>query len=355
MAPKARLCRHQLGEATINHRRLMLNATLPFVLLLTFFIAKTEARTELDRDSWSSISANFLAYERPSSPPSVRLASFTPCPVFFDASPVGRWRSKTQIPIPNRPEIQRYIGSFTRQERRTFMEALERSWPFVPVMAEVLESHGVPGELVYIALVESRFKGRVVSRGACGYWQLMPATARSLGLRIDRWVDERKDPIKSTEAAAKYLRLLYERFDSWPLALAAYNAGDSPVQNAMRKCKTSDFWELANRRALPGRTREYVSKVLAAIHIVRDLENHGFDSPDRFVLYDFEPITVQAPLTLDQVAKWIGISLGDLRDLNPSLSYDHVPPDTDKAGFDLHLPSGSRDRFDMAYEDFLRK
>jgi membrane-bound lytic murein transglycosylase D len=173
-----------------------------------------------------------------------------------------------------------------------------------------------------------------------------------MGLRVDRLVDERRDPVKSTQAAAKYLSLFHERLGSWPLALAAYNAGDGPVMKAVRRHGTKDFWELCRRGALPGRTRAYVPKVLAAMHIMHDLDAYGFSTSRESSVYDFESIKVQEPLGLEEVAGWLDVPVDRMRELNPSLRTDRVPTDSD---FALRLPSGARDRFDLAYEGYLRK
>jgi len=218
-------------------------------------------------------------------------------------------------------------------------------------MSEILEANGVPADMISVALIESCFKGHASCGGAGGYWQLLAATARSMGLRVDRWVDERQDPIKSTQAAAKYLRSFYDLYESWPLALAAYNAGEIPVTNAIRRSRTSDFWELFRRGVLPGHTRAYVPKVLAAIQIMRDLEAHGFEYPKHSHVYDFESVSVTDPLRLEQVAEWIKVPMSTLQDLNPSLRLNRLPPD---CGVSLNLPSGARDSFDLAYEQYLR-
>lgn len=231
------------------------------------------------------------------------------------------------------------------------MESIERSRFYIPLMIEILESYNVPAELVSVVFIESSFKGHASHKGAVGYWQLMAPTARSMGLRVDRWVDERLDPIKSTKAAAKYLGSLYEQFGSWTLALAAYNAGCGPVWSAAKKHRAKDFWELSKRRSLPSITRAYVPKVLAAMHIMRNLENHGFQCPDHFPRFDYESIWVKVPLRLQQVARWIDVSVDELQSLNPSLRLDRLPPDS---GYALRLPSGGRDKFDVAYNNYLR-
>jgi membrane-bound lytic murein transglycosylase D len=274
--------------------------------------------------------------------------------MFFNSSPAGRWSNRIQIHIPNQPLVEKYTRFYKGQGRKTIKDSFDRAWPFIPVMADILESFGVPAEMLSVVLVESRFKRHASYRGAGGYWQLLAATARSMGLRVDRWVDERMDPVKSTQAAAKYLRSFYEKYHSWPLALAAYNAGDGPVSGALKRSGASDFWELSNRGGLPAHTRVYVPKVLAAIRIMRDPEAFGFERLRNFQIYDFESIWIRAqtPLHLEQVARWVDVPVSHMRDLNPSLRMDRLPPE---GGFNLHLPSGARDKFDLAYAEFLRR
>jgi len=266
-------------------------------------------------------------------------------------SPAGRSIVRTEIHVPDEPAVNKYLGFYKGKGRLTFVDGLERSWLHLPIMAKILGAHGVPAELVYVVLVESSFKTKAVSPGgAGGYWQLIGSTARAMGLRVDRWVDERMDPIKSTEAAAKYLRLLYDRYHSWPLALAAYNAGDEPVQRAIRRCGTKDFWTIYKGGSLPKITRAYVPKILAAIKIARDLENHDFESPRYLPVFEFDSTYVKSPLKLQQVAKWVNVPPKHLQMLNPSLKLDRLPP---KYGFSLRLPPGAKRKFLLAYEAYL--
>jgi len=311
---------------------------------------EVQARTEPVWESMDEMANAFFDYGQPSHRDPLRLTSLSP-PSFIHIPPAGRWSNRIQIHIPNQPAIQQYIRFFTGEGRSTFEDAIERSRSYVPVMTEILESYGVPADMVSVVLVESCFRRHATNGGAVGYWQLLAATARSMGLRVDRWVDERKDPVKSTQAAAKYLRSFYEQFESWPLALAAYNAGDTPVSSAIKRFRTSDFWELSKRGTLPGITRAYVPKVLAAIQIMRDLEAHGFKYPQHFPGKDVESISTKSPLRPEKVAKWIKVPCSDLKYLSPSPLLDRLPPD---CGVDFDLPSGARDKFDLAYENYLR-
>lgn len=352
MAPDSRLWRHQLGEAQKGLRRVLPKIAVPFCLILVLVSSHVEARTEATRDSWSEHSAQLAVQEKPTQGDTLMLASLPPAPSFFNSSPAGRWSSRIQIPIKDQPSIQKFVRFYEEDGRRTFKESLERSRAYVPIMTEILECHGVPPEMISVVMVESSFRRHASNRGADGYWQLLAPTARAMGLRVDNWVDERRDPIKSTRAAAKYLRSFYEQFDSWTLALAAYNAGGGSVQCALKRGRANDFWELSKRGSLPWRTRQYVPKVLAAMHIMQNLETHGFKSPSQFANYDYESIWVQAPLKLEEVAQWVNVPVTELQNLNPSLRLDRVPPDS---GYALRLPSGGRDKFDIAFEDYLRK
>ncbi len=351
MVPDSRFWRLQLGEATTKLWRITLCATLPLFLCFTFLTGTSEATTEHQLGDWAIFSsideAAFSSVDVP-----FMIASVSPPHATPPASPAGRWNNGFDIHVSNQPVVTRYVEDYKGQDRDTFMEAYERSRPLVPAMTDILESHGVPAEMVYLAIVESRFEGKAVSRGAGGYWQLMPGTARSFGLRVDRWVDERFDPVKSTEAAAQYLKTLYERYQSWPMTLAAYNAGEPNVSRAVRKHKTLDFWKLYGKKALPSTTRHYVPKVLAAIRTARDLESCDPPQQDNGLqVFDCESIWVSSPLELRQVAKWLDVPVKEIRELNPSLLHDQVPPGTE---YQLRLPSGARDRFDVAYEKYLR-
>jgi membrane-bound lytic murein transglycosylase D len=264
-------------------------------------------------------------------------------------TPAVLWRNGIQIPL-HEPLIEKYVRFYQEGGRTTFSDAMEKARTCLPQMTEILESQGVPAEMVSIVFVESRFEKNSSYRGAGGYWQMMAATARSMGLRVDRWVDERRDPIKSTKAAAKYLKTLYEQYDSWLLALAAYNAGTRPINCVARKCRVKDG-ELYGRR-MPAHSAVYVSKVLAAMYIIREPEKYGFEYPNYCRPTDFDPVLINTPLKLEEVAKWIDQPVSRLQELNPSLRLDAMSPGS---GFALRLPPGSREKFDLAYEVFTRR
>jgi membrane-bound lytic murein transglycosylase D len=351
MAPDSRFWRRQLGEASPKLQSNRLKPTLFLCFILVVSSTSVNARTEFANGTSNADSFPTMGYEGrvgagiadQSQPASLMNLS---------SSPAGRWNNRIQIHIPHHPAIERYVRYYNGQGKSTMLEAMEKSWPYIPVMADILRSYGVPPEFVCVVMVESSFKRRAQRLGARGYWQLLASTARSMGLRVDGRVDERLDPVKSTRAAARYLRSFYDEYHCWSLALAAYNAGNGPVERLVKKHRLHDFWDLYKYGGLPRLTRAYVPKVLAAIQVMRDLQSEELLPQLHYAANDFDPIWVSSPLKLEQVARWINVPLSDLQKLNSSLSKDQVPPDS---GYMLNLPSGYRDKFDIAYEDYLRK
>jgi membrane-bound lytic murein transglycosylase D len=191
-------------------------------------------------------------------------------------------------------------------------------------------------------MIESGFNPVAVSRaGAKGLWQFMAPTARRYGLRVDRWVDERFDPEKSTVAAASYLHDLHTMFGSWELAKAAYNAGEMKVFRAMKVLKTKDFWELARGSVLREETKNFVPAIQAATLIGREPERYGFAA----VLAEplaYEQAPVPGATTLKRIAALAGIAHDELEELNPELRLKQTPPGK---AYLLKFPSGAAQRF----------
>jgi membrane-bound lytic murein transglycosylase D len=255
-----------------------------------------------------------------------------------------------QLPIPEHHNVSKFVRFFQGEGRETFESSINRSWLHVPLMMEILKSYEIPAELVYMVLVESRFNNSALSpQGAAGFWQLMPATARRLGLRVDNCVDERYDPVKSTHAAARYLRNLYDTVHSWHMAVAAYNVGPQPVLRLMQKRQSADIWAAAGNGGLPGMT--FVSKVYAAIVIARNPEGFGFERPRFIPLDGSDFVWVHSELSLRQVARWVGSTAEELRELNPSLLSDRLPSGNE--AFCLRLPSKTSPKFKLAYQRYL--
>ncbi len=244
----------------------------------------------------------------------------------------------TQLPLEINGEVMRYIRYFTSPRgRKPFLESLRRLGRYRPMIERVFDEEGIPRELMYLALVESGYQPRAVSRKrAAGLWQIMRLRGREYGLRRTRYYDDRLDPEKATRAAARHLRDLYERLGDWYLAMAAYNAGPGRVQRGVRRTGYADFWELSRRRVLPRQTRRYVPLVLAAIAVASAPEEFGLGPVAEDRPLEYNTIEMGAATHLLLIADILGRRLEDLRALNPALLRDIVPP-----GYPVHVPKGT--------------
>jgi membrane-bound lytic murein transglycosylase D len=244
---------------------------------------------------------------------------------------------KFDIPIVFNDAVRYYIGWFTTEKRKIFGNWLKRSRRYIPVIKEILQEHGMPEDLVYLAMIESGFNPKAYSTAkACGPWQFIYATGDRYGLKVNSWIDERRDPEKSTVAAAKYLKDLFNQFGCWYLAAAGYNAGEKRVERAIEKHNTNDFWELARYNALPKETREYIPKLIAAAVVAKDPEKYGFGS----IMYDsplrFAQVKVPRGTPLSTIAKASGVDVETVRSCNPEILRGITPPDMD--GYVMKLP-----------------
>ena len=245
--------------------------------------------------------------------------------------------------------VRFFLDRFQTGYRRAVTESrLARSGRYLPMILDIFKEKGLPEELVFTAMIESGFNPVAVSRaGAKGLWQFMAPTARLYGLRVDRWLDERLDPEKSTVAAANYLRDLYTVFGSWDLAQAAYNAGEVRVQRAIQGTGTRDFWVLHRRspHLLP-ETKNFIPAIHAATLIGRQPEQYGFTVvPEEPVRYDL--VTVPKGTRLLRLAGLSGVTLADLEQLNPELWQKQTPPD---APYELKIPLGTAGAMQAAVE-----
>lgn len=243
---------------------------------------------------------------------------------------------KFDIPIVFNEAVQYFINYFTTEKRKVFSNWLKRSEKYVPLMKEILREEGLPEDLVYLAMIESGFNPRAYSPAkASGPWQFIYKTGERYGLRVDHWIDERRDPEKSTVAAARYLKDLFDQFGCWYLAAASYNVGEKKVEKVLEKHGTRDIWELIKYNTLPKETREYIPKLIAAAIIAKDPERFGFekinyDNPIRFV-----KVKVPKATSLKDVAKCAGVDLETVRHYNPEILRGITPPDRE---FKIKLP-----------------
>ncbi|MFQ5667628.1 MAG: LysM peptidoglycan-binding domain-containing protein [Candidatus Binatia bacterium] len=249
------------------------------------------------------------------------------------------------------PQVDRYVTRFQTDLRGFFSHALSRSYRYVPQMSAMLKQEGLPEELAYLPLIESGFRPLAVSwAGAVGPWQLMRGTGRRYGLRIDRYVDERRDPVKSTQAAAEYLKDLYAMFGDWHLSLAAYNTGEGNIIRILEKGRAADFWEMSDRGYLHRETRDFVPRFLAALEIAEAPQAYGFDVPDPQP-WRYETMRIMRPLSLARVARLSGTSIRTIKELNPALRRGVVP----RRGYAVRLPEGTKTTFRVAYAKMTRK
>lgn len=239
---------------------------------------------------------------------------------------------------------QKFLAIYTRDSRRaTALRALERSGRYRNMIMAALKEAELPRELFYLAMVESEFHPTCRSRaGALGLWQFMPATARRYGLKVNYWIDERRDPEKSTHAALKYLKFLRDWFDDWHLALAAYNRGEHGLGRDMKFSKATDFSQLSKRSSLPRETNHFVPKFMACVLIGDSPHEYGF-YPDYEAPRQFDTVTLDKPLDLDIAAKCAGTTRKVIKDLNPAITAWCTPKNY--PGFKLKIPTGSRDMF----------
>ena len=254
------------------------------------------------------------------------------------------------LPIEVNGRVEKWMKRFLTDQRPAFQLFLGREGIYEDLIQDKLKGRGMPGDLMYLAMIESGFSPKATSRvSAAGVWQFMGPTALQYGLRVDEWVDERRDPVKATDAALDYLEFLHGRYGSWYLAAAAYNAGPARVDRALKlhaigvqaprlKGRIGDediYWEISDH--LPRETREYVPKILAATALARQAERYGFKVKPG-IPYVYDRVWVPGATSLSKVAKSLGMETRTMRELNPHLVMGWTPPG---GSYGLRVPKGS--------------
>ncbi|RZA12253.1 MAG: hypothetical protein EOP10_31685, partial [Proteobacteria bacterium] len=235
---------------------------------------------------------------------------------------------KAGIPVEINKDVDRWIDYFANKNHDAFQRFLDRGQPYKKMIVATLRDSGVPTELYYLAMIESGFVLHATSTAsAVGFWQFIPASGRRYGLRVDQVVDERRDPWRATVAASLYLADLNNVFNSWYLAMAAYNAGEGRIMGAIMRGKTRDFWELVRLKVLPSETMDYIPKVLAAYIVGKNPEKYGFRVPNAQSHEAFVGVTVPSPINLASVADETSIPLESLQKFNPHLKAGITPRD----------------------------
>lgn len=241
------------------------------------------------------------------------------------------------VPIVLNEQVRAYILYYQTRKWGVLSRAFERSGRYLPMMRRIFRDQGLPQDLVNLAYVESAFNYRAYSPAkASGLWQFIKATGNRYGMRVNYWLDERRDPEKATKGAAAYLKDLYEMFHSWPLALAAYNAGEQRVQRAIDTQGTSDFWSLR----LPKETELFVPAFMAATIIAKDPVRYGFVPPVE-QSWEVERVAVPGAIELRSVARVVGVSSDLIRDLNPALMRGVTPVRAEE--HEILLPPGTKE------------
>ncbi len=253
-----------------------------------------------------------------------------------NSSPISKKRTQPNKTYPFHFVLQiketkytkKYFDYYARLNRRTFERWLRRAEPYLPYILKIFRKEGIPDDLAFLPFAESGFNPFAYSRaGAVGIWQFMAATARKYGLIVNWWIDERRDPYKSTVAAAKYLKSLYGIFQDWYLVLAAYNSGEGKILRAIRKSKKDSFFDIAKTRYLHRETRLYVPKFMAILKIVENLDALGFQ-PLKLKEEDIpHRIYVKGGVDLSRFASLLGLSWKKFKHLNPQFKRYVTPPD----------------------------
>jgi membrane-bound lytic murein transglycosylase D len=232
-----------------------------------------------------------------------------------------------EVALDYNEHVEVWIKYFQGRGRKYMEQYLARSTRYLPMMKNVLRENGLPEDLVYISLIESGFSPVAHSHSnAVGYWQFIRGTGRRFGLKVDPFIDERRDPVLSTRAAAEYFKSLYNLFGSWHLALSAYNVGENRVKRAVTRYYTKDFWTIiTKRRSLPPETKQYVPKYIAATLIAKDPTKYGFKEIQYEDPLSYDTVALQSSISITKLASNLSVDPEELKLLNPKFRSDYVP------------------------------
>lgn len=263
---------------------------------------------------------------------------------YMDASS-GKTADRYSIPLDVDNElVQKYLKIFgSGSAREELQRALERGSRYRDMILRIIREYDLPDELVYLPVIESLYDNDCQSTaGALGIWQLMPERARHLGLKVNYWIDERKDPEKATRAACRYLKSLYQMFDDWHLALAAYNRGEYGLAHDLEASRSTDLRQVSGRKAVPRETECFVPRFIACALIADNPGRYGLNVRQQIPLA-YDRVIVNSIIDLKIIARCSNATIGEIRRLNPALKAWCTP--RNYAGFELHLPSGTSDHF----------
>jgi len=263
----------------------------------------------------------------------------------IDISLLNAELPESDFPLTLNSKVNYFIDYFQHKGHGFFSKWLSRSERYIPIMQEILRKEGMPEDLVYLAMIESGFTPHAVSvANAVGPWQFISGTGKRYDLKINDWIDERRDPIKSTVAAALYLKELYALFNNdWYLAAAGYNAGENKILRAIDMYETRDFWEISKGSFLKRETKDYVPKLLAAAIIAKEPTKYGFADIAYLPEMDLDTVEITSRTDLDLIARLADVPYTTLKELNPELRRWCTPPNY--PNYLLKLPKGKKDLF----------
>jgi peptidoglycan lytic transglycosylase D len=256
---------------------------------------------------------------------------------------------RSDLPLVMNDSVASFLTYFQNRGQGYIQTILTRVGMYGPMISGVLRKYGLPQDLIYLAAAESGFSPHAISKaGATGIWQFMASRARDYGLKLNQYEDQREDPLKSTDAAARHLRDLYKEFGDWYLAMAAYDSGPLNVQRAIERTGYANFWKLRELHALPEETQDYVPIFIATALIAKDPRAYGFDvQPDAPL--DPDQVAVTVPTDLRLVAELIDLPVKELEQLNPSLLTWATP--LDQSSYVLNLPHGTKNLYEKRIAD----
>lgn len=272
----------------------------------------------------------------------------------FGSDPLGLAREpanagRYEISLQMNESVQWWIDYFQNDIPDRFQLYLRRAGEYEDLIRARLREKGLPEDLLYLALIESGMNSNAYSRAhAVGMWQFIASTGRLYDLEVSYWVDERRDPVKATDAAIAHLSDLYDTFGSWYLAAAAYNAGPGRVRWGIARTGSDDFWDLADSRVLRRETQNYVPKLIAAALIAKHPERYGFDDVEPEPPARWDEVTVPDATSLDVIAEAAGTTEEVIRELNPQFRRHVTPPDNQAV---VKVPDGHAQRFASAYAE----
>ncbi len=340
----------QAGESA--KARVEFDRAVDLILLSEWEMSTTPALQGFFQDLIRCIQRDESRYLRPDEGPDVEsetavvdeLENLDLIPIQVEASlkdavDADILNSKYDIPVIVNESVYKSMNYWLSKGRRYFIDGLSRSGRYQETIERIFREEAVPRDLMYLAQVESLFKTNALSRAlAMGMWQFTKGTAIRYGLKVNRYIDERSDPEKSTRAAARYLNDLYAMFNDWNLVLAAYNWGEGKVQSLINRSGVTDFWRLAElKRKMPAETKNHVPLIMASIILGRNPDKYGLPVELEDSMR-YERVAIPKRVSLKAAAAALEMPLDELKRLNPALKSSYTPPNYPE--FELNVPQG---------------